>query len=83
MKADSTIQTGSTSRVIGTWRRSSFSGDSGACFEFAPSTLGVAVRDSKLGDASPVLHFTPAEMKAMLDAAKAGEFDDFSTRLTS
>ncbi|MGH9210921.1 MAG: DUF397 domain-containing protein [Acidimicrobiales bacterium] len=62
-------------RVTGGWRRPLRCGDSGACFEFAPSTLGVTVRDSKLGDASPVLHFTPAEMKAMLDAARAGELD--------
>jgi hypothetical protein len=65
-------------RVIGSWRKPSFSGDEGACFEFAASTLGVAVRDSKLGAGSPVLHFTPAEMRAMLDSAKAGEFDDLT-----
>jgi hypothetical protein len=34
------------------------------------------VRDSKLGGASPILHFTSDELRCMLDGAKAGEFDD-------
>lgn len=69
-------QAGLNVGVVGSWRKSSFSGDSGGCFEFAPSTIGVAVRDSKLGGFSPVLHFTPEELESMLDGAKAGEFDD-------
>jgi hypothetical protein len=74
-----TNRSGTGPRVTGRWRKSSFSGDNGGCFEFAPSTVGVAVRDSKLGDASPLLHFTTTEMQAMLDGAKAGEFDDLAT----
>jgi len=65
-------------RLVGDWRRPLVCGDNGGCFEFAPSTIGVAVRDSKLGDASPILHFTAAEMQAMLAAAQAGEFDDLA-----
>ena len=38
----------------------------------------VAVRDSKLGDASPILRFTRAEVAAWLAGAKAGEFDDLA-----
>lgn len=71
-------EAGLDARVIGEWRKSSFTGDNGGCFEFASSTIGVAVRDSKLGEASPVLHFTPFEMECMLNGAKSGEFDDFA-----
>jgi len=35
----------------------------------------VGVRDSKLGDDSPVLAFTHHEWRAMLDGAHAGEFN--------
>jgi hypothetical protein len=73
-----TNRAGAEPAVTGSWRKSSFSGDQGACVEFAPSTAGVAIRDSKLGETSPILHFTPTEMKAMLDGAKAGEFDDLA-----
>lgn len=73
-----TSEAGVNARVIGKWRRPIACGDNGGCFEFAPSTLGVTVRDSKLGDASPLLHFTITEMQAMLDGAKAGEFDDLA-----
>ena len=69
-------ETGVGGRVTGRWRKATASGDKGGCFEFAPSTVGVAVRDSKLGDASPILHFTSHELRCMLDGAKAGEFDD-------
>lgn len=35
----------------------------------------VLVRDSKLGDASPVLDFTPDEWRAFVAGVKDGEFD--------
>ncbi len=62
------------------WRKSSFStGDTsgGECVEVAelPSG-GVAVRNSTLGDASPVVHYTRAELRAFVLGVKAGEFDD-------
>jgi hypothetical protein len=63
-----------------TWRKSSYStGDSsgGECVELAPLPEGgVAVRDSKLGDQSPVVNFTQAELRAFVLGVKAGEFDD-------
>lgn len=59
------------------WEKSEFSngGDSG-CFQFNFTVSGwVGVRDSKLGDASPVLVFNERELNAMLDGARAGQFD--------
>jgi len=60
------------------WRKSTFSQDNG-CVEFADLGDGiVGVRDSKLGDTSPVLSFTRREIDAWLHGAKAGEFDDLA-----
>lgn len=59
------------------WRKSSYSVDNN-CVEIADAGPQVVVRDSKLGDASPVLHFTRAEFAAWLDGCKAGEFDDLT-----
>ncbi|ROP37276.1 DUF397 domain-containing protein [Saccharothrix texasensis] len=63
-----------------TWRKSSFSngtGNGGACVELAPlSDGGVAMRNSTLGEASPVVHYTQAELRAFVLGVKAGEFDD-------
>jgi hypothetical protein len=58
------------------WRKSSFSGGSGACVEFRRNDRTIEVRDSKLGPESPILRYTPREMRAMLDGVRAGEFDD-------
>jgi hypothetical protein len=59
------------------WRKSTFSGDS-SCVEFAPAPDGnIAVRDSKNPDGGNLL-FTRAEIDAMLQGAKAGEFDDLA-----
>lgn len=61
-----------------TYRKSSYSADNG-CVELADLGAGIiGVRDSKLGDASPVLHFTRAEVAAWLAGSKAGEFDDLA-----
>jgi hypothetical protein len=38
----------------------------------------IGVRDSKLGDDSPVLCFTRHEILALLRGAKAGEYDDLA-----
>ncbi|ANY07524.1 DUF397 domain-containing protein [Pseudonocardia sp. HH130630-07] len=59
------------------WSKSSFSnGGASGCFEFNFTVPGhVGVRDSKLGNASPVLVFTARELDAMLAGARAGEFD--------
>jgi Domain of unknown function (DUF397) len=58
------------------WRKSTFSGTNGSCVEFAPDAEGVLMRDSKLGDESPVLVFDRGSMADFLDRAKRGEFDD-------
>jgi hypothetical protein len=59
------------------WRKSTFSGDS-SCVELAPLAGGdVALRDSKNPDAGALV-FTPAEIDAWIQGAKAGEFDDLA-----
>lgn len=58
------------------WRKASYSHDNG-CVELASLADGmIGVRDSKLGDESPVLRFTRREISALLQGATAGEFDD-------
>jgi hypothetical protein len=59
------------------WFKSSYSGGQNGCVEMNFAAPGYAgMRDSKLGDASPVLVFTAPELKAFLLGVKAGEFDD-------
>lgn len=61
-----------------TWFKSSFSHDNG-CVETAILEDGtIGVRDSKLGDDSPVLTFSRTELRAFLDSARSGEFDDLT-----
>ena len=52
------------------WRKSSHS-NSGMCVEVAVPGE-VLVRDSKLGDASPILSFTPAAWAVFLGQVRAG-----------
>jgi hypothetical protein len=63
-----------------TWRTASRSTGNGQCVEVGthPRTPLIAIRDSKLGDASPVLMFTPHEVAALLLGIKAGEFEDLA-----
>ncbi|MGW0960115.1 DUF397 domain-containing protein [Streptomyces gelaticus] len=57
------------------WRKSTFSGDQGACVEAAPLPDGrIAVRNSNHPDAGAVF-FTAAEMDAWIKGVKSGEFD--------
>ncbi|WP_410601184.1 DUF397 domain-containing protein [Amycolatopsis sp. lyj-90] len=59
------------------WWKSSYSNGASGCVEFNASVPGyVGVRDSKLGEKSPVLVFEPHEIQAFVLGAKAGEFDD-------
>ena len=61
------------------WRKATASASNGSCVELADLGDGlVGVRDSKLGDGSPVLTFTRSEVAAWLAGARDGEFDDLA-----
>jgi hypothetical protein len=55
------------------WRKSSFSGTN--CVEMAPTSAGVAVRNSRRPDAG-TLTCSKQVLGGWLSAAKAGELDD-------
>lgn len=59
------------------WRRSSrSSGQGGECVEARTSQTDVfQVRDSKLGDSSPIVTITRANFAALVDAVKSGRLD--------
>lgn len=52
------------------WRKSSYSSRANNCVETATHPTAVHVRDSKLGDAGPVLTATPAAWAGFLAALK-------------
>lgn len=56
------------------WIKATASGDGDGCLEFANADGKILMRDSKLGDASPVLEFTPHEIHCFLDGRAKGEF---------
>ncbi|MEM8925741.1 MAG: DUF397 domain-containing protein [Actinomycetota bacterium] len=56
------------------WTRSRFCASNGQCVEVARTDNEILVRDSK-EQAGPVLHFSPAEMRAFVSGVKAGDFD--------
>ena len=67
-----------TELVGAAWRKSSASNSQGACVEFAQLSDGsVAMRNSRFPE-GPALVYTPAEIAAMLDGAKNGEFDNLA-----
>lgn len=57
------------------WRKSTYSNGLGNCVEVDTSTGEHRVRDSKLGEASPVLTFTRDEWAAFVAGAKDGQFE--------
>ncbi|GAB3993401.1 hypothetical protein GCM10029992_04940 [Glycomyces albus] len=53
------------------WRKSSRSGSQGNnCVEARKSAGYFQIRDSKLGDDSPIFDMTPADFQALMKAAK-------------
>ena len=62
--------------VAAAWQKSSFCNGASSCVEVAAlADGGVALRDSKLGDNSPILRFTSGEWAAFTAGARDGEFD--------
>lgn len=66
--------------IIGPWRKSRYSNSQGNCVEVAPTTSGVAVRDSKevneIGEGrASVLAFSPDEWTDFLKGVVAGDFE--------
>jgi Domain of unknown function (DUF397) len=59
------------------WKKSLKSSNNGSCVEVnvAAGLDAVQVRDTKLGEGSPVLTFTHKEWDAFLDGARSGEFN--------
>jgi hypothetical protein len=57
------------------WVKSTRSSGNGQCCEIAKAGDVVGVRDSKLGEDSPILVFTKGEWDAFIAGAKDGEFD--------
>jgi Domain of unknown function (DUF397) len=54
------------------WRTSTYSAYNGACVEAGNGPAVVGVRDSKLGEQSPVLVFGAGAWKAFTERLKAG-----------
>ena len=59
------------------WRKSTFSGDTGgACVELADlGPDGIGLRDSKEGEASPILRLTRGQLAELIESVKAGDLD--------
>lgn len=55
------------------WKKSSYSGgNGGSCVELRDNDGRREIRDSKLGDASPILSFSPAAVAELLADIKDG-----------
>ncbi|SDO89838.1 protein of unknown function [Actinopolyspora xinjiangensis] len=54
------------------WRKSSFSRPQGDCVEVSSAPEVVGVRDSKRGDASPVLVFDPLRWREFVAGLRDG-----------
>ncbi|WP_421671850.1 DUF397 domain-containing protein [Saccharopolyspora spinosa] len=58
-----------------TWRKSSRSSGNDNCVEIGEAPAARGVRDSKLGEASPILTFSRRTWSTFVTAVKAGELD--------
>ncbi|MFJ3926182.1 DUF397 domain-containing protein [Streptomyces sp. NPDC090022] len=58
------------------WRKSSRSTDTGNCLEVAVKDGEVLIRESD--DPGVIIRTTRAKLRAFLDGAAAGEFDDLA-----
>lgn len=56
------------------WRRTSFTGGNNNCAEFGRVGDLIVWRDSKRPEQEPLV-YTQAEVKALIDGARAGELD--------
>ncbi|NUP46333.1 MAG: DUF397 domain-containing protein [Catenulispora sp.] len=57
------------------FKASASNGNNGGCVEVKVTDDAVLVRDSKLGDDSPVLNFTHFEWECLQAGMSNGEFD--------
>ncbi|WP_223839727.1 DUF397 domain-containing protein [Saccharopolyspora pogona] len=58
------------------WKKSSRSGQANACVEVASNLPErTLVRDSKLGDSSPILSMSAAVFESFVNNVKTGKFD--------
>jgi len=65
----------STELADGCWRKSRRSNSQGACVELARlKDGGIAVRNSRFPQ-GPVLRYTRAELRALIEGVKEGDFD--------
>ena len=60
------------------WIKSSYSQTQNDCVELARFEGRIGVRDSKKGDASPVLEFSVTQFATLVTETKAGEFDNLT-----
>jgi hypothetical protein len=68
------VEIGCWAEPITSWLKSSRSNPDNYCVEAARFPSGIGVRDSKLGDASPVLGVSRDQWSAVLVGVRSGEF---------
>ncbi|WP_028935613.1 DUF397 domain-containing protein [Pseudonocardia spinosispora] len=65
-----------TARTAPSWFKSSYSEGNSGCVELSLTVPGrPAIRDSKLGTASPILLLTPRALQTFLEGTARGDFD--------